>query len=60
MDPVGTVLVMGAVISYLLALQYGGQTMPWRSSVVIGLLVGCGVISSYLRRVGILSKENAP
>ncbi|KAI1083470.1 efflux pump antibiotic resistance protein [Whalleya microplaca] len=45
MDPVGTILVMGAVISYLLALQHGGQTYPWRSSDVIGLLIGFGVIS---------------
>ncbi len=40
MDPVGTALVMGAVISYILALQYGGQKYAWNSSVVIGLLVG--------------------
>jgi Cyanate permease len=44
MDPIGTALVMGAVISYLLALQDGGQSRPWSSSVVIGLLVGFGVI----------------
>lgn len=40
MDPLGTVLMMGAIISYILALQYGGQEHPWKSSVVIGLLVG--------------------
>lgn len=40
LDPVGTVLVMGAMISYILALEYGGQQHPWKSSVVIGLLVG--------------------
>ncbi|KXX76653.1 putative HC-toxin efflux carrier TOXA [Madurella mycetomatis] len=40
MDPVGTALVMGGIISYILALQYGGQTMEWHSSTVIGLLVG--------------------
>lgn len=40
MDPVGVVLVMGAVISYILALQYGGQSRAWGSSVVVGLLVG--------------------
>lgn len=40
MDPVGTMLMMGAIISYILALQYGGQEHPWKSSVVIGLLVG--------------------
>ncbi|KAF2100708.1 MFS general substrate transporter [Rhizodiscina lignyota] len=40
MDLVGASLVMGLIISYILALQYGGQTKPWDSSVVIGLLVG--------------------
>ena len=44
MDPVGTVLVMGAVISYILALQYGGQTYAWNSGTVIGLLVTFGVL----------------
>ena len=46
MDLVGSLLVMGAVICYLLALQYGGQTKPWDSSVVIGLLVGFVIMSA--------------
>src|SRR6478735_3866333 len=40
MDFIGTALVMGASLSLLLALQYGGVTHAWNSSVVIGLLVG--------------------
>lgn len=40
LDPVGTTLLIGAITSCLLAFQYGGQTHPWSSSVVIGLLVG--------------------
>ena len=40
MDLVGVILAMGAIISYILALQYGGLKHPWNSSVVIGLLVG--------------------
>ncbi|OCK73020.1 MFS general substrate transporter [Lepidopterella palustris CBS 459.81] len=40
MDPVGIVLAMGSIISFILALQYGGQSHPWNSSAVIGLLVG--------------------
>ncbi|KAF5976071.1 major facilitator (MFS1) transporter [Fusarium coicis] len=40
MDFIGTALVMGASLSLLLALQYGGVTRAWNSSVVIGLLVG--------------------
>ena len=32
--------MLGAVISLILALQYGGVTKAWKSSTVIGLLVG--------------------
>jgi MFS family permease len=39
-DPVGIALVMGCITCFLLGLQYGGNTHPWNSSVVIGLLVG--------------------
>ena len=39
MDIVGVTLVMGAVISYILALHYGGLMHAWNSSQVIGLLV---------------------
>lgn len=45
MDPVGICLVMALIISFTLALQYGGQTKPWDSSDVIGLFVGFIVIS---------------
>ena len=40
MDPIGTVLMMALSICLILALQYGGVTHAWDSSVVIGLLVG--------------------
>jgi len=40
MDPVGVVLVMGAIVAFMLALQYGGTTAPWGSGLVVGLLVG--------------------
>ncbi|OCK73483.1 MFS general substrate transporter [Lepidopterella palustris CBS 459.81] len=44
LDLVGTVVLMGGIIAFTIALQYGGQTMPWNSSTVIGLLVGCVLI----------------
>jgi MFS transporter, DHA2 family, glioxin efflux transporter len=40
MDLIGTALAMGCIIAYIMAMQYGGQTKPWNSSTVIGLLVG--------------------
>jgi MFS family permease len=40
MDLLGTALVMGGVIAYILALQYGGQTMDWHDPTVICLLIG--------------------
>ncbi|KAK3322841.1 major facilitator superfamily, partial [Apodospora peruviana] len=46
MDPVGTALALGAIIAYIIAMQYGGQTEPWSSSKVIGLLVGFVLIAA--------------
>ncbi|OJJ77955.1 hypothetical protein ASPBRDRAFT_191217 [Aspergillus brasiliensis CBS 101740] len=45
LDLVGAGLMMALIISFMLALQYGGQTHPWKSSVVIGLLVGFFLIT---------------
>ena len=44
LDLVGIALVMGGIISFILAVQYGGQTHSWGSSMVVGLLVGCVLI----------------
>ncbi|KAJ3497078.1 hypothetical protein NLG97_g2182 [Lecanicillium saksenae] len=45
MDPIATVLTMGALICILLALQYGGVTHAWNSGMVVGLLVGFAILS---------------
>lgn len=45
MDPLGTVVIMGAIVSYLLALQWGGTTKPWSSGDVIGTLVAFAVLT---------------
>ncbi|KAJ3578732.1 hypothetical protein NPX13_g1830 [Xylaria arbuscula] len=44
MDAVGTVLFIGAVVSLLLVLQWGGQLYPWNSSRIIALLVVFGIL----------------
>jgi MFS family permease len=46
MDLGGTTLVLGALICFILALQWGGVTKPWSSPDVIGTLVGFGLLSS--------------
>ncbi|CAG8957742.1 hypothetical protein HYFRA_00000080 [Hymenoscyphus fraxineus] len=44
MDLPGAFVIMAAIICFLLAIQWGGQTKPWNDSEVIGLLVGFGLI----------------
>lgn len=43
-DPLGAVLIIAAICSLLLALQWGEQTMPWDSAKVIGLCIGSGLM----------------
>jgi F0F1-type ATP synthase assembly protein I len=59
MDFIGAALMMGLIISFILALQYGGQTHPWKSSIVIGLLVGCFAILVVFVAWEIYQKERA-
>jgi hypothetical protein len=58
-DLVGASLMMSLIISYILALQYGGQTHSWSSSVVIGLLVGFVAILAVFVAWEIVQKERA-
>ncbi|QSZ36725.1 hypothetical protein DSL72_006608 [Monilinia vaccinii-corymbosi] len=43
-DGAGTLAFIGAITCLLLALQWGGQSLPWGSSKIIGLLVGFGCL----------------
>ncbi|KAF2812286.1 MFS general substrate transporter [Mytilinidion resinicola] len=43
LDLVGFVIFASASIMFLIALQFGGESHPWNSSVVIGLFCGAGV-----------------
>ncbi|KAF7596697.1 hypothetical protein BBP40_000620 [Aspergillus hancockii] len=40
LDPLGLVLILGALLCYLLAVQWGGVSKPWNHRDVIGTLVG--------------------
>ncbi|GAW15684.1 hypothetical protein ANO14919_051030 [Xylariales sp. No.14919] len=44
-DPLGIILFVGALISYVLAATWGGTEKAWNSSTVIGLLVGWIVLT---------------
>ena len=59
MDLVGAALMMSLIVSYMLALQYGGQTHPWKSSQAIGLLVGFVAIVAVFVVWELYQKERA-
>ncbi|KAI1163289.1 MFS gliotoxin efflux transporter glia [Nemania serpens] len=59
LDPVGIALCMGAIISFILGLQYGGTVYPWNSSQVIGLLVGFAALIAALIVWSIYADEYA-
>ncbi|GIK05551.1 hypothetical protein Aspvir_009664 [Aspergillus viridinutans] len=44
MDPSGIVLLLGAILCFLLALQWGGSAKAWGSADVVGTLVGFGLL----------------
>lgn len=44
LDLLGTAMLIPAIVTLLLALQWGGTTHPWNSSVIIGLFVGSVVM----------------
>ncbi|KAK4178432.1 putative toxin efflux carrier [Triangularia setosa] len=44
MDYVGTVMLMGGLTSFVLAINWGGVTYPWNSGQIIGLFVTSGVL----------------
>jgi len=59
MDLIGAALMMSLIVSYMLALQYGGQTHPWKSSQVIGLLVGFVAIVAVFVAWEVYQKDRA-
>ncbi|KAI9043637.1 MDR family MFS transporter [Aspergillus affinis] len=44
LDFPGTFILIGALICYVLALEWGGISLPWSDSKVVGTLVGFGVL----------------
>ncbi|KAF2472021.1 MFS general substrate transporter [Lindgomyces ingoldianus] len=58
-DLLGALFLICAIVSLLLALQWGGQTYPWGDSKVWGCLLGFGLIISVFIGIQIHSKERA-
>lgn len=44
MDYAGTVLLMGGLTTFILAINWGGVTYPWNSGRIIGIFVTSGVL----------------
>lgn len=45
LDALGAVTLIAAICCLLLALQWGGTTYPWKSSKIIGLFIGFGLLA---------------
>ncbi|KAE9375543.1 putative HC-toxin efflux carrier [Stipitochalara longipes BDJ] len=59
MDLPGTFVIMAAIICYILALQWGGQSKAWNSSPVIGTLIGFVLILALFVAIEWYSGERA-
>lgn len=45
MDWLGALVLIAAICCILLALQWGGTTLPWKHRTIIGLFIGFGLLS---------------
>lgn len=59
MDLFGTFTIIAAVVCYLLALQWGGTTKPWKDPDVIGTLIGFVWLSIVAIAIEYFSGERA-
>ncbi|KAJ5713427.1 uncharacterized protein N7483_010608 [Penicillium malachiteum] len=59
MDLGGTLLLLSALVCYVLALQWGGISLPWSDSKVVGTLVGFLILLIVYGIVQWLQKERA-
>jgi MFS family permease len=58
-DIAGAVFLICAIVSLLLALQWGGFTYPWKNSKVWGTLLGFGLIIVVFVAIQIYQKDRA-
>ncbi|KAF7314331.1 Major facilitator superfamily transporter [Mycena kentingensis (nom. inval.)] len=58
-DPIGTIIFVPAIVSLLLALQWGGSKYEWSNGRIIGLFVVFGVLISIFIGLQVWGQENA-
>jgi hypothetical protein len=58
-DPLGTLVFIPAVVSLLLALQWGGTTYPWNNGRIIGLFIVFGILVLVFLFIQWHQQENA-
>ncbi|KAJ7667109.1 major facilitator superfamily domain-containing protein [Mycena rosella] len=58
-DPIGSIIIIPAVVSLLLALQWGGSTYAWKSARIIALFVVFGVLTLVFIAVQAWKQETA-
>ncbi|GAP91503.1 putative DHA14-like major facilitator [Rosellinia necatrix] len=58
-DPIGTLIFIPAIVSLLLALQWGGTMYPWNNGRIIGLFVVFGVLVLVFLYIQWHQQENA-
>lgn len=58
-DIVGAVFLICAIVCLLLALQWGGQTYPWKNSKVWGTLLGFCLLIAVFIAIQIYQKDRA-
>ncbi|KAJ6579591.1 major facilitator superfamily domain-containing protein [Mycena vulgaris] len=58
-DPLGTIVFIPAIVSLLLALQWGGSKYPWGNGRIIGLFVVFGILISGFIAIQIWKQELA-
>ncbi|KAF2120820.1 MFS transporter [Lophiotrema nucula] len=58
-DLVGALFLICAIVCLLLALQWGGQTYPWKNSKIWGTLLGFGLLIIVFIGIQIFQKDRA-
>ncbi|KAM3158310.1 hypothetical protein ABEW05_001153 [Botrytis cinerea] len=59
MDWAGTIIFLSAFVCLYLALQWSGQTKPWRSSEVIGFFISFGLLLGLFASTQKITAENS-